>query len=126
LSSLNALRAIHLWRDSILITSAILPASYVYPQNQLWFFWLFLFDYPPLLVYWGMRQEWEPTVHVWAAIMSFYLQFMVVIYMYYQPIANLMILLLVMCDLELIAIMKIGYDRFMKIVRAEGTDSQPI
>jgi hypothetical protein len=46
--------------------------------------------------------------------------------MYYQPIANLMILLLVMCDLELIAIMKIGYDRFMKIVRAEGTDSQPI
>jgi hypothetical protein len=123
---LTIVRSTHLARDAVLFSLFGVFSALYYPSTNdafAFLLWLLL-DLIGLILLWIPRETIQQIGCAWAIMMSSFLLFIVFVYGGTPHVVGGLIMILLLCIVELLAIIKIGYDVFIKEVRSWANDSE--
>lgn len=125
-TSLTIIRSTHLARDAVLFSLVGVFSMVYYPETMdtnIMLLWLLL-DLIGLVLFWIPKELARQIGFAWAIMMSLALFFPVFTYFGMGYFVGGLVMILLLCIIELLALVKIGYEVFIKDVHSWTNDTE--
>ncbi|OLS31381.1 MAG: hypothetical protein ThorAB25_03070 [Candidatus Thorarchaeota archaeon AB_25] len=125
-TSLTILRSTHLARDAVLFSLfGFFSATYSPGTLETYYFLMWLvIDFVGLFFLWIPRETWQQVGFGWGGLMSIGLLFLVFAYSGNGSLVGGLMVILLLCIIELLAVLKSGYDFLKAEARSWNEDTE--